>query len=181
MDPSKGGGLYIDMLLHDFDIARYFMGDEVALVNADETNMVVDGEGVHRFADNVVVNLRFAGGALATYHASMHAEYGYDIRSEVFGSNGNLIVGGLHKTEVTLCSKEKGITYPRTFRQEGRLPFFMVRFREAYEIELQEFVQAVLEDTPVKADVNDAIQAFKIALAATDAGAQSGGISPDTY
>jgi predicted dehydrogenase len=181
MDPSRGGGLYIDMLLHDFDIARFFMGDEVALVNADETNLVVDGKGVNRFADNVIVNLRFNGGALATYHASMHAEYGYDIRSEVFGSNGNLIVGGLHRTELTLCSKQKGITYPQTFQQDGRRPHFMVRFKEAYEIEMQEFVRAVIDDTPVKADVNDAMQAFKIALAATEAGAKSEGISPETY
>jgi scyllo-inositol 2-dehydrogenase (NAD+) len=181
MDPSKGGGLYIDMLLHDFDIARFFMGDEVALVNADETNLVVDGEGVNRFADNVIVNLRFDGGALATYHASMHAEYGYDIRTEVFGARGNLIVGGLHRTEVTLCSKEKGITHPQTFQQQGRLPHFMVRFREAYEIELREFVQAVIDDTPVKADVKDAMQAFKIALAATEAGAESRGIRPEDY
>jgi myo-inositol 2-dehydrogenase/D-chiro-inositol 1-dehydrogenase len=181
MDPAKGGGLYIDMLLHDFDIARFFMGDEVALVDADETNLVVEGEGVNRFADNVIVNLRFDGGALATYHASMHAEYGYDIRTEVFGAHGNLIVGGLHRTELTLCSKEKGISRPQTFQQQGRLPHFMVRFREAYEIELREFVQAVIDDTPVKADVKDAMQAFKIALAATEAGGESRGIRPEDY
>lgn len=178
MDPSKGGGLYIDMLLHDFDIARFFMRDEVALVNADETNLVVDGEGVHRFADNVIVNLRFEGGALANYHAGMHAEYGYDCRTEVFGSNGNLIIGGLNRTEVTLCSKDKGITRPQTFQQEGRLPHFMVRFREAYENEIREFVRAVVEDTPVKADAHDAMQAFKIALAATEAGGEQRGVRP---
>lgn len=181
MDPSKGGGLYIDMLLHDFDIARFFMQDEVALVNADETNLVVDGEGINRFADNVIVNLRFAGGALATYHASMHAEYGYDIRTEVYGSQGNLIIGGLHRTEVTLCSKEKGITHPQTYQQEGRLPHFMRRFREAYEIEMREFVQAVVDDSPVKVDAQDAMQAFKIALAATEAGGKTKGIDPEKY
>ncbi len=181
MDPAKGGGLYIDMLLHDFDIARFFMRDEVERVNADETNMVVDGEGVNRFADNVIVNLRFKGGALATYHASMHAEYGYDVRTEVFGSHGNLIIGGLNQTEVTLCSKDKGITHPHTFVQQGRLPHFMSRFREAYENEVREFVQAVIDDTPVKADAYDAIQAYRIALAATDAGAEHRGIRPDEY
>jgi len=181
MDPSKGGGLYIDMLLHDFDIARFFMRDEVELVNADETNLVVDSEGVNRFADNVIVNLRFKGGALATYHASMHAEYGYDVRTEVHGSHGNLIIGGLNRTEVVLCTKEKGITRPQTFQPEGRLPHFMVRFKEAYENEIREFVQAVINDTPVKVDANDALQAYKIALAATEAGAERRGIMPDAY
>jgi len=157
------------------------MRDEVALVNADETNLVVDGEGINRFADNVIVNLRFAGGALATYHASMHAEYGYDIRTEVYGSQGNLIIGGLHRTEVTLCSKEKGITHPHTFQQEGRLPHFMRRFREAYEIEMREFVQAVVDDSQVKVGAQDAMQAFKIALAATEAGGKTKGIDPEKY
>lgn len=181
MDPSKGGGLYIDMLLHDFDIARFFMHDEVELVNADETNLVVDGEGVNRFADNVIVNLRFKGGALATYHASMHAEYGYDVRTEVYGSHGNLIIGGLNRTEVVLCSKEKGITRPKTYQPEGRLPHFMVRFKEAYENEIREFVEAVVNDTPVKVDANDALQAYRIALAATDAGAVRRGTRPADY
>ena len=181
MDPTKGGGLYIDMLLHDFDIARFLMNDEVVLVNADESNLVVDGQGVTRFADNVIVNLRFANGALATYHASMHAEYGYDVRTEVYGSNGNLIIGGLHGTEVTLCSKHMGITKPHTFQQQGQQPHFMLRFREAYENEIEEFVRAVLDDTPVKVDARDAMQAFKIALAATEAGAEKTGVSPDKY
>ncbi len=181
MDPAKGGGLYIDMLLHDFDIARFFMRDEVDLVNADETNLVVDGKGVNRFADNVVVNLRFKRGALATCHASMHADYGYDVRTEVFGSQGNLIIGGLNKTEVTLCSKEKGITRPQTFQQEGRLPHFMARFRQAYENEIREFVEAVIEDTPVKANAHDALQAYRIALAATEAGSERRGIRPEDY
>ena len=181
MDPAKGGGLYIDMLLHDFDIARFFMQDEVETVSADETNLVVDGQGVERFADNAVVNLRFRSGALATYHASMHAEYGYDIRTEVFGSHGNLIVGGLHRTEVTLCSKEKGITRPQTYQQQGRLPHFMVRFREAYENELEAFVQAVIDDAPVAVDAHDAMQAFKVALAATESGGERRGVSPEKF
>lgn len=181
MDPAKGGGLYIDMLLHDFDIARFFMNDEVELVNADETNLVVNGEGVNRFADNVIVNLRFKGGALATYHASMHAEYGYDVRTEVHGSHGNLIIGGLNRTEVVLCSREKGITRPQTYQPEGRLPHFMVRFKEAYENEIREFVEAVINDTPVKVNAHDALQAYRTALAATDAGAERRGTRPADY
>ena len=61
-DPSRGGGLFVDLLLHDFDAARFLMDDEAAVVYGDETNLVVDGGGVRRFADNVVVTLRFLRG-----------------------------------------------------------------------------------------------------------------------
>ena len=65
------------MLLHDFDLARFLMKDEVEWVFADETNLVVDSEGIERFADNVTVSLHFKNEALGTAHASMHAGYGY--------------------------------------------------------------------------------------------------------
>lgn len=171
-DPNKGGGLFIDMLLHDFDLARFLMKDEVSWVFADETNLVVDSEGIKRFADNVTVSLHFKNGALGSAHASMHAGYGYDIRSEVFGSEGNLILGGLNRTDLTLCSAEKGITRPQTFQPEGKLPHFMIRFKEAYEREMKAFVDCVLDNRPPSVTEDDAINAFKIALAAT----QSAGI-----
>jgi scyllo-inositol 2-dehydrogenase (NAD+) len=166
-DPNKGGGLFIDMLLHDFDLARFLMKDEVAWVFADETNLVVDSEGIERFADNVTVSLHFQHGALGTAHASMHAGYGYDIRAEVFGSEGNFILGGLNRSELTLCSAEKGITRPQTFQPEGKLPHFMIRFKEAYEREMKAFVDSVLDNTSPSVTEDDAINAFKIALAAT--------------
>jgi scyllo-inositol 2-dehydrogenase (NAD+) len=166
-DPNKGGGLFIDMLLHDFDLARFLIKDEVEWVFADETNLVVDSEGIERFADNVTVSLHFQHGALGTAHASMHAGYGYDIRAEVFGSEGNFILGGLNRSELTLCSVEKGITRPQTFQPEGKLPHFMVRFKEAYEREMQAFVDCVLDNTAPRVTEDDAIKAFKIALAAT--------------
>lgn len=168
-DPNKGGGLFIDMLLHDFDLARFLMQDEVCSVFADETNLVVDSEGINRFADNVTVSLHFKNGALGTAHASMHAGYGYDVRSEVFGSEGNLILGGLNRTELTLCSVEKGITKPQTFQPQGKLPHFMLRFQEAYVEEMIAFVNCVLDNTPPSVNEEDAVKAFQIALAATKA------------
>jgi scyllo-inositol 2-dehydrogenase (NAD+) len=165
-DPSKGGGLYIDFLLHDFDMARFIMRDEVDTVYADETNLVIDSKGIERFADNATVNLRFRGGALANYHASMHAGYGYDIRTEVFGSEGNLMIGSLHRTAVTLCTSNHGISNPQTFQTKGRVPHFMVRFREAYRLEMASFVDCILNDCAPKVTEVDAMAAFKIAVAA---------------
>ncbi|HUV06906.1 MAG TPA: Gfo/Idh/MocA family oxidoreductase [Spirochaetia bacterium] len=165
-DPERGGGLFIDMLLHDFDLARFLMKDEVASVFADETNLVVDGEGINRFADNVTASLRFEKGALGTAHASMHARYGYDIRSEVFGSEGGLLIGGLNSTELTLCTPERGISRPRTFLPEGDSPHFMVRFKEAYISEISAFVDCILDGAPVKVNEDDALKAFQVSLAA---------------
>lgn len=166
-DPNKGGGLFIDMLLHDFDLARFLMDDEVVSVFADETNLVVDSEGINRFADNVTVNLHFKNGALGTAHASMHAGYGYDVRSEVFGSEGNLILGGLNRTDLTICSTSKGISKPHTFLPQGKLPHFMLRFEHAYIAEMQAFVDYVIENKTPNVTEDDAVKAFQIALAAT--------------
>ncbi len=167
-DPARGGGLYIDFLLHDFDEARFLMKDEVISVYAEDTNLVVDAQGIKDFADNATVSLRFAGGALGSFHASMHASYGYDVRAEVFGSEGNLIIGGLNRTELTLCSSAKGITKPETFQpqQGGKIPHFMVRYREAYELEMESFIESVLGGTRPLVTEDDAVAAFKIALAA---------------
>jgi scyllo-inositol 2-dehydrogenase (NAD+) len=168
-DPNKGGGLFIDMLLHDFDLARFLMKDEVEWVFADETNLVVDSEGIERFADNVTVNLHFKHGALGMAHASMHAGYGYDIRTEVFGSKGNLILGGLNRMDLTLCTVEKGISRPHTFQPEGKLPHFMIRFKEAYVAEMIAFVDCIIDNKAPSVNEDDAVKAFKIALAATKA------------
>ena len=166
-DPSKGGGLFIDMLLHDFDLARFFMKDEVESVFASEANMVVNGKGIKRFADNVTANLKFKNGALANFHASMHAGYGYDVRSEVFGSAGNLIIGGLNRTEITLCSPDKGITRLQTFKPEGKMPHFMIRYKEAYVLEMESFIDSVINNKLITVNEEDASKAFHIAIAAS--------------
>lgn len=167
-DPGKGGGLFIDMLLHDFDLARFFMKDEVESVFASEANLVVNRKGIKRFADNVTVNLKFKNGALANFHASMHAGYGYDVRSEVFGSVGNLIIGGLNRTEITLCSPDKGITRLQTFKPEGKMPHFMIRYKEAYVLEMESFIDSIINDKLITVNEEDASKAFHIAIAASE-------------
>ena len=164
-DPQQGGGLFIDMLLHDFDLARFLMGDEVESVWADETNLVVDGGGVKRFADNVVANLRFHGGALGHCHASMHASYGYDVRCEVFGASGNLLIGGLNRLELAVCTREAGVSRPATFLPEGRLPHFLLRFQEAFQREIEAFVECVRGGTRPAVTEDDAVAAFRISAA----------------
>ena len=164
-DPSKGGGLFIDFLLHDFDCARFLMKDEVERVYADETNLVVDSQGIDRFADNVTVNLRFRGGALGTCQCSMHSKYGHDIRTEIYGEKGTILIGGMNLTEVTLCTEDKGISKPRTFLNKADLAPFAVRFEESYALEMAAFVECVMDDKPTKVNQDDALSAYEISMA----------------
>ncbi|MCD6122163.1 MAG: Gfo/Idh/MocA family oxidoreductase [Spirochaetales bacterium] len=165
-DPAKGGGLFIDVLIHDFDLARFLMEDEVLKIYADETNLVVNSQGINRFADNVTANLHFKGGALGTCHASMHAKYGYDMRTEIYGSEGNLILGGLNSTELTLCTAERGISKPLTFQTKDKIPHFMFRFKEAYVNEMAAFVESILYNKPPIVNEDDAVKAYRISIAA---------------
>lgn len=167
-NPATGGGLFIDMLIHDFDLARFLMADDIVEVFAEETNLVVDSQGIDRFADNVTVSMRFQNGGLGHSHASMHAGYGYDMRTEVFGSEGNLSLGGLIKTELTLSTKERGVSRPYTYQSHGRIPHFMYRFGEAYQREMEAFVQCLIDGKMPEVDEDDALAAYRVALAATE-------------
>ncbi len=167
-DPAKGGGLFIDMLLHDFDLARFLMGDEVDSVFANETNLVIDGGDINRFADNVTATLRFEGGALGNCHASMHAEYGYDIRHEVYGERGRIIVDTTSRLNVSLASREGGVCKPYTYHREDNIPHFMFRFGESYANEMGVFVDTVLNGGESLVTARDALEAFRISLAAVE-------------
>ena len=164
-DPSRGGGLFIDFLLHDFDCARFLMKDEVERVYAAETNLVVDSQGIERFADNVTASLHFRHGALGTCQCSMHSKYGHDIRTEIYGSEGAIMIGDLHRTELTLCTLDRGISKPLTFLAVDKLAPFAVRFREAYALEMADFVQCVLDDRPPRVNADDAVAAYRISMA----------------
>lgn len=165
-DLKKGGGLLSDVLVHDADRARFLMMDEVARVYASEANLVADSEGVERFADNCTVNLNFKGGALGNVHLSMNAVYGFDHRTEVFGSEGRIMIGGLNSVDVTVCTKDRGICTPETFMPKGDMPPFMSRFGEAYANELTEFVDCLVENRRPRCTEADAVAAYRIAMAA---------------
>lgn len=170
-NPATGGGLFIDMLIHDFDLARFLMGDDIVEVYAEDANLLVDSQGIERFADNATVSTKFRGGGLGHSHASMHAGYGYDMRSEVFGTEGNLSLGGLNQTELTLCTSGCGISKPETFLSQGRIPHFMYRFGDAYRNQLEAFVQCLLDGKKPSVDEDDALAAYRVALAATESAA----------
>ncbi len=156
---ANSGGLIVDMGVHDFDLGRWLMGSEVERVYSEggclafpELNEVGD-------IDNAVINLRFANGALGNIDLSRNAVYGYDIRTEVLGTEGSLWIGYLQQTP-TLVLTRQGVTH-------DTVPYFMERFGFAYGEEVRVFVRHILEDTTPDVGGEDARAATAIGIAAT--------------
>jgi len=160
--------LFIDMLIHDFDSARMLLGQEVTRVFAQSANLVVDAGDIVGFADNATVALEFGTGALGQLHSSMHAAYGYDVRTEVFGEHGTIEIGALQRRNIMLAARGRGLTYPDTFLPEGDVPHAMFRFGAAYEEEMAVFADVITGASAAPANHHDALAAFRIAAAAKE-------------
>ena len=165
LDPNTGGGLFFDMLIHDIDAARMLMGAEITSVYARTNNLVVDAEGIDGFADNATVSLTFTTGALGHFHGSVHARYGYDVRAEVFGSDGAIEIGRLNRHDVRLSTEAAGISHPSTYQTRDGTPHAMFRFAEAYRNEIVAFADAITTGSDAEVDHHDALAAFRVALA----------------
>ena len=164
-DPKLSGGLIIDMGIHDFDAARWLVGSEVERVSAEGTLMVCEGLKAVGDIDNAVVNLRFESGALGNVELSRHAFYGYDIRTEVLGSEGALNIGLYQHTPVLLLS--------RAGAQHDVVPYLMERFGDAYRAEIQHFVECIRAGKTPEVGGVDSLRALEIGVAATQS-AQTG-------
>ena len=130
------GGLFLDMMIHDFDMARYLLGDVTELM-AMGACLVDPAIGAQGDVDTAVVMLKFKNGALGAIDNSRKAVYGYDQRIEVFGSEGTVMVGNKTQTEVTV-SDAKAVC------GEKPLWFFLERYREAYLAEMEHFIQSIM-------------------------------------
>ncbi|MGA9058787.1 MAG: inositol 2-dehydrogenase [Terriglobia bacterium] len=153
------GGIFLDMTIHDFDMARYLMGSDVTEVYARATVLV---DPVFEKAgdwDTAVVTLTFANGALGTIDNSRKAVYGYDQRVEVFGSEGMVTVAN-NAPDSHICLDRTGT------HSSLPLNFFMERYTESYLREMQAFVDSVRENKPVPVTGNDCLMAVAIGLAA---------------
>jgi len=156
---ENSGGLIADMGIHDFDLARWLMGSEVERVYSEGGCLVFPELAEVGDIDNAVVNLRFANGAVGNVDVSRNAIYGYDIRTEIIGSEGSLFIGGLRQTAVWTL-KKNNISH-------DAIPGFMARFADAYAAEIRDFVDAVETSRPVTVSGADARAATAIAVAAT--------------
>ncbi|OGU60002.1 MAG: inositol 2-dehydrogenase [Ignavibacteria bacterium RBG_13_36_8] len=157
-NPKHSGGLIADMGIHDFDVARMFMGEVKSVYSVGGTLAYPEMKKIGDI-DNAIINMYFENGTLGVVDLSRNAIYGYDIRAEIQGTKGTLIVGYLKETPLMVMVKN-GVTH-------DVVPHFMQRFGEAYLAQIQNFVDNVLHGKEPSITGKDAIAALKISLAAT--------------
>ena len=156
---ASSGGLFIDMMIHDFDLARFLTGGEVTEVYAQGAVLVDPVFARYGDVDTAVVTLKFDSGAIGVIDNSRSAVYGYDQRVEVFGSRGSAAAANEYPNTVEV-STAGGVS------RDKPLHFFLERYREAYREELDRFVRSILRGEPVAVDGEDGLKAELIALAA---------------
>jgi inositol 2-dehydrogenase len=159
-NPKSSGGMLIDMGIHDFDLARWFMGDVRSVSTIGATIAYPELASVGDI-DNAVSSLTFASGRLGVVDLSRSGIYGYDISTEILGLEGTLRIGYLRETPVMLLT--------RNCVAHDTVPYFMERFRDAYTAQLQNFAQNVLHDRPAPITIEDGLEALRIGVAATRA------------
>jgi len=153
------GGIFLDMSIHDFDMARFLIGDEVESVYTAAAVRIDPEIGKTGDLDTAVIVLQFKGGAIATIDNSRKAVYGYDQRVEILGSAGAIITGNCFPNQAIISTATE-------IRRDLPLNFFMERYTESFVSEMQAFVHAVLQDEPTQVNGMDGRLAVLIALAA---------------
>jgi inositol 2-dehydrogenase len=157
-DPKHSGGLIADMGIHDFDVARMFMGEVKSVYSIGGTLAYPEMKEIGDI-DNAIINMYFEDGTLGVVDLSRNAVYGYDIRAEILGTKGTLKIGYLRETPLTVLTQE-GVTH-------DVVPHFTERFGEAYYLQIKNFVDNVLQENEPAVTAVDAISALRISLAAT--------------
>jgi myo-inositol 2-dehydrogenase/D-chiro-inositol 1-dehydrogenase len=155
------GGLYRDMMIHDFDMARFLLGEEPVEVHAVGSVLVDPGIGAAGDVDTAMVMLRTASGKLCQISCSRRAAYGYDQRIEVHGSEGMIRAGNIHETTVEVATKAGFTADPVVY-------FFLERYMPAYRLELAAFIDAVQSGKPASPSGHDGLMAQRLADAATE-------------
>ncbi len=152
--------MLIDMGIHDFDLARWFMG-EVKTVSTIGATIAYPELATVGDIDNAIASLTFASGKLGVVDLTRSGIYGYDISTEILGLEGTIKIGYLRETPVMLLTKNSVA--------HDTVPYFMERFRDAYTTQLQNFAQNVLNDRTPPIAIEDGLEALRIGVAATRA------------
>jgi myo-inositol 2-dehydrogenase/D-chiro-inositol 1-dehydrogenase len=156
---KQSGGVFKDMLIHDFDVCRWLLADEIVDLYATgaclSANAKLAGD-----LDTAAVTLRSRQGRLCTINTSRHAAYGYDQRIEVLGAAGMLQAGNHRPTEVTASLAD-------TVSTDVPEPFFLERYRRAYAEEMAYFAAILAGKTVAAPSLSDGIKALELAELAT--------------
>ena len=158
-DIERSGGLFRDMMIHDFDMARFVLGEEPVSVSAFGSALVDPAIGAAGDVDTAVVILQTKSGKVAEISNSRRATYGYDQRVEAHGALGMVAAGNVRETTVEHAGAH-GVTSDKV------LNFFLERYDAAYRSELDAFIGAVKAGTEPKPSGEDGLQALLLADAA---------------
>lgn len=157
---KQSGGLFMDMSIHDFDMARFMFG-EVAEVFVSGAALIDPTIRKYGDIDTAIINLIFVTGALGVIDNSRQAVYGYDQRVEVFGEKG-MLANSNHLEHNTVFSSNKDVAH------EKPVYFFLERYAQSYATEQDFFAKSLLENAPIACTIEDGIMAVKIAQAAKE-------------
>ncbi len=157
---EQSGGLFRDMMIHDFDMARFLLGEEPVELHAMGACLVDPEIGGAGDIDTAMVTLRTESGKLAHINNSRRATYGYDQRIEVHGSKGMLQAANQQENHVTVAGATGFTSAPNQH-------FFLERYEAAYLAEMHRFVDALNNGQSAKPDITDGVAAQHLADAAT--------------
>jgi myo-inositol 2-dehydrogenase/D-chiro-inositol 1-dehydrogenase len=158
---KRSGGIFRDMLIHDFDIFRWILEDDAVSVHATGSCLTDPKVATVGDVDSTAVTIRTKRGLLAQINTSRRAAYGYDQRFEVLGSQGMLQAGNHRPTEVTASTAVN-------VNQDKPEHFFLERYRAAYALEMAHFFDALATKKPVRTSIDDGVKALELAEAATN-------------
>jgi myo-inositol 2-dehydrogenase / D-chiro-inositol 1-dehydrogenase len=153
------GGMFLDMMIHDFDMARFLTGDEVEEVYAAAGVMADPAIGEVGDVDTAVVTLRFKSGAIGTIDNSRKAVFGYDQRVEILGTEGKVASENRFPNQVVMSTG-------KAIYSDLPLNFFMDRYTDSFAEEVRQFTRAVLEGKPVPVTGADSRVPVIMAMAA---------------
>jgi predicted dehydrogenase len=157
-DPRPAGGFLVDMAVHDYDVFCWLLGRRPVEVYAARQALVHPELGELDDLDNAVVTVRFEGGVIGATHVSRTCAFGHDIRCEVVGVEGSILIGNAAARDgVTLVRAEDGTRFPRDYRD---------RFADAYRAELAAFADACRGSGQPGPGIDDDRRAVEIGIAA---------------
>lgn len=156
---KNSGGIWLDCSIHDMDMSRYLIGDEVEEVYTLGAVNIDPAIKEYNDVDTSIVTLRFRNGVIGTIDNSRQAVYGYDQRAEVLGSGGSIQINNNFQNSAVISNSSE-------VKRDLPLNFFMDRYTESFISELNEFCQVILEDKPVQCTGLDGRAPVVIALAA---------------
>lgn len=156
---KTSGGIFVDLSIHDYDIARFLIEDEVESVQTFGEVLVHPFMNKYQDVDQSITFITFKNGATANVEGSRNSTFGYDVRGEVVGTEGAIQIGSLQHHNNIILNKNKSF--------HDNIPSFPIKFEEAFWLELKHFIECIQKNEKPLVDEEDGKKALEIAVAAT--------------